>query len=73
MKEKKDEEKQRDRRQVHKLSSDEKTTEEQLNNATSPHSSLLYSPLPLLGVLNISILLHLLVTWIYKVIRNRIF
>lgn len=30
----------RDRRQVHKLSGDEKTTEEQLNNATSPHSSI---------------------------------
>lgn len=33
---------QRDRRQVHKLSGDEKTTEEQLNNATSPHSSVPY-------------------------------
>jgi len=42
--------KQRDRRQVHKLSGDEKTTEEQLNNATSPHSSVLYRPLLLPGV-----------------------
>lgn len=32
--------KQKDRRQVHKLSGDEKTTEEQLNNATSLHSSV---------------------------------
>lgn len=47
----KDDEKQRDRRQVHKLSGDEKTTEEQLNNATSPHSSVLYRPLLLPGVL----------------------
>jgi len=46
----KDEGKQRDRRQVHKLSGDEKTTEEQLNNATSPHSSIPYRPLALPGV-----------------------
>lgn len=38
-------EEQGDRRQVHKLSGDEKTTKEQLNNATSPHSSILYRPL----------------------------
>lgn len=31
----------RDCRQVHKLSGDEKTTEEQLNNATSLHSGIL--------------------------------
>ena len=48
----KDKAKQRDRRQVHKLSGNEKTTEEQLNNATSPHSSVFYRPLPLPGVLN---------------------
>lgn len=47
---KEEKEKQRVRRQVHKLSGDEKTTEEQLNNATSPHSSIPYCPLLLLGV-----------------------
>lgn len=31
----------KDCRQVHKLSGDEKTTEEQLNNATSLHSGIL--------------------------------
>lgn len=39
-----------DRRRLDELSGDEKTTEEQLNNATSPHSSILYCPLILLGV-----------------------
>lgn len=33
----------KDCRQVHKLSGDEKTTEEQLNNSTSLHSAVLYS------------------------------
>lgn len=44
---------QKDLRQVHKLSGDEKTTEEQLNNATSPHSSVPYRPFCFLpGVTN---------------------
>lgn len=45
---------QKDRRQVHKLSGDEKTTEEQLNNATSPHSNILYRPPSLPGVPTVS-------------------
>lgn len=65
MTKKKNKEEQKDRRQVHKLSGDEKTTEEQLNNATSLHSSVFYRPPILPGVL--SILTSLLQTFINDV------